>query len=270
MEAVSNCEAAAGTGLDTDCACDAGKIGDQSAPSAPVPRHPECVSGGQTDPEISSSKILRHGGPRANSGGPRPNSGGARENSGGARPGSGRKPLQLASSVLREVGPRWYCVQTEPGYELAVIHDLFMLGFHELHFPVYVDADHPRAELMFPGYGFVLFDRHQEAWRDIPHRPRVVQVFGTADAPVPIPVGAVEWLIEQAGPGGVIDVRRWREEPRPSDDIGPGVTVRVVDGPFAKFLGVVDEDAGRRITALLDVFGRTVPTELDRTAVERV
>ena len=210
---------------------------DYVAPSTPaaLPGLTECVSSGQTDPLFS--KIGKHGGPRANSG--------------GARPGSGPKP-RPQGYVNTTTGPRWYCLQIDPRYDIALRIELEARGFDTFQ-PVFIDADNQVPRPLFVGYLFVQFDAANPTWRDIPHlrASGVRRLFSaSAERPIPMRLGVVEyWIDKAATDGGVIDARPVAPSP-----IEVGTQVRVVSGPLSDMTGLCRSSTADRVEIMLGGF----------------
>ncbi len=105
---------------------------------------------------------------------------------------------------------------------------------------------------------------NDETWHLVKSVPKVMGfVGGTSDHPAPIPAREAEAVMER--------MREGAEKPRPKVLFEPGEMVRVVDGPFNDFSGVVEEvnyEKSRLRVAVL-IFGRSTPVELGFTQVEK-
>ena len=116
---------------------------------------------------------------------------------------------------------------------------------------------------LFPGYLFVRFDAEADPWRSIARdTPGVMCLFSVNERPIPLRVGDVERLIDAAGPDGAVERDRDPNEPLPARAM-----VRVEDGPFTSFLGVVDACDKSTVRVLLNVLGRSTIVTLPRKAV---
>lgn len=256
---------------------------DHASWSAPlgtaVPRHPDCVSYTEAEPEISSSSKIGWGGPRQNaggarlnSGGIRPNAGGARANSGGCRPGAGRKPscqpAPTSSPTAKPLGPRWYCVQTWRRAERLVASEIARRGL-TVHLPEYariIGDGLIQLVPLFPGYLFVRFDVDNDPWRSITRdTPGVMCLFSVNERPIPLRTGEVERLIDAAGPDGAVE-----RDVDPNRPLPVGTMVRIEDGPFGCFLGVVEACDTSTVRVLLMVFGRNTIATLPRRSVSAI
>ncbi|MFW6259006.1 MAG: transcription termination/antitermination protein NusG [Halochromatium sp.] len=116
----------------------------------------------------------------------------------------------------------------------------------------------------FPGYVFVNMEMTDETWHLVKDVPRVMGfIGGKNDRPAPIPDAQAE-AIRQRVQDGV-------EKPRPKVLYEPGEVVRVTDGPFTDFNGVVEEvDYEKsRVKVSVSIFGRSTPVELEFSQVEK-
>lgn len=116
----------------------------------------------------------------------------------------------------------------------------------------------------FPGYVLVNMDMDDETWHLVKEVPKVMGfVGGTSDRPAPISDKEAERILQR--------VQEGVEKPKPKVLFEPGEIVRVIDGPFADFNGVVEEvnyEKSRVRVAVL-IFGRSTPVELEFGQVEK-
>src|SRR5579871_6212094 len=116
----------------------------------------------------------------------------------------------------------------------------------------------------FPGYVLVKMDLTDEAFHLIKNTPKVKGFLGADNKPMPISDGEAQRILHQ--------VQEGVERPKPSVSFEIGENVRVADGPFASFSGVVEEidEARSRVKVAVSIFGRATPVELEFTQVEKV
>ena len=116
----------------------------------------------------------------------------------------------------------------------------------------------------FPGYVLVEMELDEDTWHLVKETPRVIGfIGGKADKPSPISEAEARSILQRVEEGA--------EKPRPKTIFEPGEMVRVVDGPFNDFNGVVEQvdyDKSRMKVAVL-IFGRATPVELDFAQVEK-
>jgi len=125
----------------------------------------------------------------------------------------------------------------------------------------------------FPGYVLVQIETHDEgkalkiddeSWHLVKETPKVMGfIGGTADRPLPIKDSEADSILQRVQEGA--------EKPRPKVLFEPGEMVRVTDGPFNDFNGVVEEvnyEKSRLRVAVL-IFGRSTPVELEFGQVEK-
>jgi transcriptional antiterminator NusG len=116
----------------------------------------------------------------------------------------------------------------------------------------------------FPGYVLVKCDLTDEVFHLIKNTPKVTGFLGADNKPMPISEAEAERILQQ--------VQEGIERPKPSVSFEIGEQVRVSDGPFASFNGVVEEvdDARSRVKVAVSIFGRATPVELEFGQVEKM
>jgi transcriptional antiterminator NusG len=116
----------------------------------------------------------------------------------------------------------------------------------------------------FPGYVLVNMEMTDETWHLVKDVPKVMGfIGGKGDRPAPIPDSQVDAILQRVQDGV--------EKPRPKVLYEPGEVVRVTDGPFTDFNGVVEEvdyDKSRVKVSVL-IFGRSTPVDLEFGQVEK-
>jgi transcriptional antiterminator NusG len=116
----------------------------------------------------------------------------------------------------------------------------------------------------YPGYVLVQMEMDDGTWHLVKNTPRVLGfIGGTKDKPAPITEKEAEAILRRVESGA--------DKPKPKTLFEPGEIVRVTEGPFADFNGVVEEvdyDKSRVKVAVL-IFGRSTPVELEFGQVEK-
>ena len=116
----------------------------------------------------------------------------------------------------------------------------------------------------FPGYVLVHMELNDETWHLVNETPRVMGfIGGTAEQPAPLTDDEADAILERVEAGS--------EKATPKTVFEPGELVRVVDGPFNDFNGVVEEVnyEKSRLNVAVTIFGRSTPVELDFAQVEK-
>ena len=174
---------------------------------------------------------------------------------------------------------RWYVVQAYSGFEAKVKATLEermqLLGleadFGEILVPSEEvvemrDGKQRRSERkFFPGYVLVKMIMNDESWHLVKDVPKVLGfIGGTSDKPAPISDAEANSILQRIEEGV--------DKPRPKVLFEPGEVVRVNEGPFNDFNGVVEEVnfEKNRLLVAVQIFGRSTPVELDFSQVEKI
>ena len=116
----------------------------------------------------------------------------------------------------------------------------------------------------FPGYVLVQMDLDEETWHLVKSVPKVLGfIGGRSDQPAPITEDEANFILNRVAEGA--------DKPRPKVLFEPGEVVRVVDGPFNDFNGVVENvnyDKSK-LRVAVQILGRSTPVELEFTQVEK-
>lgn len=173
---------------------------------------------------------------------------------------------------------RWYVVHAYSQYENSVMKALkeriARAGLQEKFGDILVPTEEvveirdgqkrTTERKFFPGYVLVQMEMDEDTWHLVKSTPKVLGfIGGTPDRPAPISEKEADAILNR--------VEESVEKPKPKTLYEPGEAVRVVDGPFADFSGVVEEvnyDKNRLRVAVL-IFGRSTPVELEFAQVEK-
>jgi transcriptional antiterminator NusG len=172
----------------------------------------------------------------------------------------------------------WYVVHAYSGYENRVKQSLeeriersgLQDMFGEIMIPTEEiveirDGQKRRSERkFFPGYVLVRMELNDDTWHMVKDVPKVLGfIGGTADKPAPITDQEADAILHR--------VQEGVEKPKPKVLFEPGEVVRVTDGPFNDFNGVVEEVnfEKNRLLVAVQIFGRSTPVELEFSQVEK-
>jgi len=173
---------------------------------------------------------------------------------------------------------RWYIVHAYSNFEKKVADEIrkqaIQHGLNDLFQEVLVPTEEVveirrgqkiNAERkFFPGYVLVKANLTDEAYHLVKNTPKVTGFLGTSNKTMPVTQAEVDRILNQ--------VKEGVEHPKPAIMFEIGEQVRVADGPFTSFNGVVEEiDEGRsRLKVAVSIFGRATPVELDFSQVEKL
>jgi transcription termination/antitermination protein NusG len=118
--------------------------------------------------------------------------------------------------------------------------------------------------MFYPGYVLVEMDMDDHVWHVVKSTPRVTGFVGTGQQPTPLSEEEVNHIVYKVADS--------REKPKLKVKFEKGETVRIGEGPFATFTGVVDDVNEDRETlkVMVTIFGRSTPVELEFGQVEKV
>ena len=173
---------------------------------------------------------------------------------------------------------RWYIIHAYSGFEKQVMRSLneriqrstVADSFGEVLVPTeevveMKDGKKRKSERkFFPGYVLVEMEMNDETWHMVKETPKVLGfIGGKADKPAPITQKEVDTIMRRVEEGA--------EKPRPKILFDAGEIVRVTDGPFKDFNGVVEEVnyEKSRLLVAVQIFGRSTPVELEFYQVEK-
>ncbi len=173
---------------------------------------------------------------------------------------------------------RWYVVHAYSGFEQhvkrALEERIKLQGQEDKFGDILVpteevvemrDGQKRRSDRkFFPGYVLVHMELDDDTWHLVKDTPRVMGfIGGTSDKPAPITDKEAEAILNRVQEGA--------ERPRPKVLFEPGEVVRINDGPFNDFNGVVEEvDYDKnRLRVEVSIFGRSTPVDLEFSQVEK-
>ncbi|WP_342641989.1 transcription termination/antitermination protein NusG [Rhodoligotrophos ferricapiens] len=173
---------------------------------------------------------------------------------------------------------RWYIVHTYSNFEKKVAETLKEQAAQQGLEHLFEDILVPTEEVVevrrgrkvtserrfFPGYVLVRMEMTDQAYHLIRNIPKVTGFLGSDNRPIPISNAEAERILHQ--------VKEGVERPRPSVMFEVGEQVKVSDGPFASFNGLVEEvdEERSRLKVAVSIFGRPTPVELEFGQVEKV
>jgi transcriptional antiterminator NusG len=170
---------------------------------------------------------------------------------------------------------KWYVIHTYSGYENKVKtnleHRVTSMDMADKIFRVVVPTEE-EVEIkngqrrtvhkkIFPGYVLVEMELEDGSWYVVRNTPGVTSFVGSGNTPMPLPESEVQAILKQMR----------EEKPQVRVTYKKGDRVKIIDGPFAEFMGTIDEvnEEKTKLRVLVSMFGRETPVELDFLQVEK-
>jgi len=174
------------------------------------------------------------------------------------------------------MGKNWYVIHTYSGFEgrvkATIEEKVNSLGLQDQIGQVLIPTENVveiregkkrvSTKKFFPGYVLVEMEFSDDTWQLIKNTPKVTGFVGGGEKPAPLSAGEIETLLKQIDTGTTVS--------REKVQFQKGNSVRIIDGPFLGFNGVVDEvnQDQNKVKVLVSIFGRSTPVELGFIQVE--
>lgn len=181
-----------------------------------------------------------------------------------------------AGSDVRDDDRRWYVIHTYSGYENKVkqnlLHRIETMEMRDQIFNVIVPTEEEIEikngqrrtvqKKVFPGYVLVQMKMNDNSWYVVRNTPGVTSFVGHGNKPTPLEEEEVKAILKQME----------QEAPKVKVSYQVGQAVKIIDGPFTDFEGIVDaiDHERGRVRVLVSFFGREAPVELDFLQVTRL
>ncbi len=172
---------------------------------------------------------------------------------------------------------KWYIIHTHSGFESKVVVSIkdeikkknLQESFEEFLIPTQKTLEIKKGKKIegekkfYPGYILIKMNMNDDTWHLVKKVTKVSGFLGAANKPVPLRKEEADRILGQ--------IKEGVESVVPTISFEVGETVKVSDGPFASFNGIVEEvDADRsRLKVAVSIFGRATPVELEYTQVEK-
>src|SRR5882757_6849292 len=192
----------------------------------------------------------------------------------------GTQPPIEGAALEAPINPnmKWYIIHTYSGFERKVRESLesriHAFGLETRIGRVLIPTEavtevrggkkNTSERMFYPGYVLVEMDMDDHVWHVVKSTPRVTGFVGTGQQPTPLSDEEVNHIVYKVADS--------REKPKLKVKFEKGETVRIGEGPFATFTGIVDEvnEDRETVKVMVTIFGRSTPVELEFGQVEKV
>lgn len=197
---------------------------------------------------------------------------------GNASPAVPAAESSAAAEPSRNPRMKWYIIHSYSGFERKVKESLESriqaFGLQEKIGKVLIPTEsvtevrggkkYTSERMFYPGYVLVEMDMDDHVWHVVKSTPRVTGFVGTGQQPTPLSDEEVQHIVYRVGES--------KDKPKLKVKFEKGESVRVTEGPFATFQGIVDDVNEDRETlkVMVTIFGRSTPVELEFNQVEKV
>ena len=184
--------------------------------------------------------------------------------------------LSRSEVTVGENGKRWFVIHTYSGYEERVRKNLEqrikLMDSQDSIFQVVIPTEEEIevkngqrrsvTKKILPSYVLVQMEMNDHSWNVVRNTPGVTGFVGSGGKPTPLQEEEIGQILKQMT----------AEAPKVKVGFRKGQSIRVTDGPFIDFVGVVDEIKAEKgkVKVLLSLFGRETPVELDFLQVEKL
>jgi transcriptional antiterminator NusG len=190
-------------------------------------------------------------------------------------------PAQDAAAAIaekpRNPNMKWYIIHSYSGFERKVKESLesriHAFGLEDKIGRVLIPTEavtevrggkkYTVERMFYPGYVLVEMDMDDHVWHVVKSTPRVTGFVGTGQQPTPLSEEEVQQIVYKSGES--------KDKPKLKVKFEKNETVRITEGPFASFTGIVDDvnDDRETLKVMVTIFGRSTPVELEFKQVEK-
>ena len=185
---------------------------------------------------------------------------------------------EAAAEAPRNPNMKWYIIHSYSGFERKVKESLesrvAAFGLQDKIGKVLIPTEsvtevrsgkkYTSERMFYPGYVLVEMDMDDHVWHVVKATPRVTGFVGTGQQPTPLSEEEVQHIVYRVGES--------KDKPKLKVKFEKNEQVRITEGPFATFTGIVDDVNEDRETlkVMVTIFGRSTPVELEFNQVEKV